>query len=123
MFWDFDSLHQKPRVGGTHGCVHCDGSDGWRSPVPRGENTGGCDRLPHPPTIALLPPTGSERCDALWTVCEMAGAVLPDGFDVAASLVLTVEAAAFRIGLDVSASLKPAVAAEATGKRKTLRRP
>ena len=33
IFWDFGSLHQKPRVRGTHGCV----SDGWRSPVPRGD--------------------------------------------------------------------------------------
>ena len=31
--WDFGSLHQKPRVRGTFGCV----SDGWRSPVPRGD--------------------------------------------------------------------------------------
>ena len=37
------------------------------------------------------------RRDALWTVCEMAGPVLPDGFDVAASQVLTVEAAAFQV--------------------------
>ena len=35
------SLHQKPRVGGTLGGVLRDGSDGWRSPVPRGDNTGG----------------------------------------------------------------------------------
>ena len=53
----------------------------------------------------------------VWTVYEMAGPVLLDGFDVAASLVLTV-AAAFRVGLDVAASLKPAVAAEAIGERK-----
>ena len=26
MFWDFGSLHKKPRVGGTHGCVRRDGS-------------------------------------------------------------------------------------------------
>ena len=31
MFLDFGSLHQKPRVGGTHGRVRRDGSDGWRS--------------------------------------------------------------------------------------------
>ena len=31
MFLDFDSLHQKPRVGGTHGRVRRDGSDCWRS--------------------------------------------------------------------------------------------
>ena len=35
------SLHQKPRVGGTLGGELRDGSDGWRSPVPRGDNTGG----------------------------------------------------------------------------------
>ena len=57
-FWDFGSLHQKPRVGGTHGCVRREGSDGWRSPVPRGDNTGRSrpstssanHRLPLPPT-------------------------------------------------------------------------
>ena len=32
-------LHQEPRVGGTLGGALRDGSDGWRSPVPRGENT------------------------------------------------------------------------------------
>ena len=54
MFLDFGSLHQKPRVGGTHGRVCRDGSDGWRSPVPRGDNTGGRDRPPPPPIIAFL---------------------------------------------------------------------
>ena len=44
----------------------------------------------------------------------MAGPVLPDGFDVAASLVLTVAAAAF-LGLDVAASLIHAVAAAISG--------
>ena len=53
MFLDFGSLHQKPRVGGTHGRVHRDGSDCWRSPVPRGDNTGVRDLLPPPPTIAF----------------------------------------------------------------------
>ena len=41
MFWDFGSLHQKPQVGGPLGSVRRDGSDGWRSPVPRGDITGG----------------------------------------------------------------------------------
>ena len=59
---------------------------------------------------------------------EMAGSVHPDGFDVAlrfalpqdvaVSMVLTVETAAIRIGLDVAASLMPAVAAAAIGERK-----
>ena len=40
-FWDFGSLHQKPRVGGPPGCVRRHGSDGWRSRVPWGDNTGG----------------------------------------------------------------------------------
>ena len=53
MFWDFGSLHQKPRVGGTFGCVHCDGSDGWRSPVPRSDNTGGRGCLPLLRTIVV----------------------------------------------------------------------
>ena len=30
------SLHQKPRVGGPPSCLRRDGSDGWRSPVPKG---------------------------------------------------------------------------------------
>ena len=46
------SWHQKHRVGGTHGRVRRDGSDGWRSPVPRGDNTGERDRALPPPTIA-----------------------------------------------------------------------
>ena len=52
MFWVFGSLHQKPRVGGTLGCVLRDGSDGWRSLVPRGDNTG----ANHPVSV---PPTGN----------------------------------------------------------------
>ena len=34
IFWDFGFLHKAPLVGGTHGRVRRDGSDGWRSPVP-----------------------------------------------------------------------------------------
>ena len=51
MFWDFGSLHQKHHVGGTHGRVRRDGSDGSRSPVPQGDNTGGRGRVLPPPTI------------------------------------------------------------------------
>ena len=53
MFWDFGFLHQKHRVGGTHGHVRREGSVGWRSPVPRGGNTGGRGRVLPPPTITL----------------------------------------------------------------------
>ena len=35
------------------GCELRDGSDGWRSPVPWGDNTGGRDGVPPPPTIAF----------------------------------------------------------------------
>ena len=35
------SFHHKPRVGGTRGRVRRGGSDGWRSRVSRGDNTGG----------------------------------------------------------------------------------
>ena len=52
-FWDFGSLHQKHRVGGTPGCARRDGSNGWRSPVSRGGNIGRRVCLPPPPTIAL----------------------------------------------------------------------
>ena len=58
-----------------------------------------------------VPMSGLVPC--VWTVYEIAGPVLPDGFDVAASLVLTVAAAVFRVHLDVAASLMPAVAAAA----------
>ena len=52
MFWDFGSLHQKHRESaGPHGRVRRDGSDGWRSPVLRGDKTGGRVGLPRPPTI------------------------------------------------------------------------
>ena len=51
------SLHQKPRVGGPPGCVRRDGSDGWLSPVPRGDNTGGRVRVPPPPIIPCRPVT------------------------------------------------------------------
>ena len=50
---------------------------------------------------------------SVWTVYEIACPVLPDGFDVAASLVLTVAAAVFRVHLDVAASPMPAFAAAA----------
>ena len=72
---------------------------------------GGESGYPLPPTIALrsrrqvayiLIPCG--QCTR-WLVLY-----LQTGFDVAASLVLTVAAAAF-LGLDVAASLMPAVAA------------
>ena len=66
MFWVFGSLYQKQRVGGTLGCVLRDGFDGWRSPVPRGVNTGSevlyFLRQPSLPG----PPTGPEHTDACW---------------------------------------------------------
>ena len=89
MFWDFGSLHQKHRVGGTHGGVLRDGSDGWRSPVPRGDNTGGRDRLPPPPTITSSPADRfrTSCCLLLWTVYEIAGSFHPDGYDIVASFL------------------------------------
>ena len=51
VFWDFGSLHQKHRVGGPPGCERRDGSDGWRSQVPRGDKTGGRGHVRPPPTI------------------------------------------------------------------------
>ena len=88
MFWVLGPLHQEPRVGGTHGRVRRDGSDGWRSPVSRGDKCCGArlsaasanHRFP-------VPPTGCEHRDALWTVYQMAVPVHPDGFDVAASFL------------------------------------
>ena len=50
MLLDFGSLHQKPRVGGTHGRVRRHGLDGWRSPVP-GRRYWGRGRVHPPPTI------------------------------------------------------------------------
>ena len=54
------------RVGGPPGCVRRDGSDGWRSLVPRGVNTGVevvyFLRQPSLPG----PPTGPEHFDASW---------------------------------------------------------
>ena len=58
-----DSLHQEPRVGGTLGVLR-DGSDGWRSPVPRGDNTGewvfSTSPVNHPVSVRL------RACDAVW---------------------------------------------------------
>ena len=45
------SKHQEPRVGGTLGRALHAGSDGWRSPVPQGDNTGVRVFAPLPPTI------------------------------------------------------------------------
>ena len=74
MFWDFGSLHQKPRVGGTHGCVRRDGSDGWRSPVPRGDNTGGRDHLPSSASHRFpVPPTGPVHRDGSLFPCIVTG--------------------------------------------------
>ena len=63
------SLHQEPRVGGTLGGALRDGSDGWRSPVPGGDNTGGRVFLLLPSTI----PCRSRR--------QVAYIVMPSGVD------------------------------------------
>ena len=77
--WD-SFLHQKPRVGGTLGGSLRDGSDGWRSPVPRGEQywvaSLSTSSVNHPLSV---PPTGCERSDESWIVQEMAGLVRSDG--------------------------------------------
>ena len=62
------SLHQKPRVGGTLGGVLRDGSDGWRSPVPLGDNTGSRDHL----TIAFQSRRQFHR-DASFIMCMVTG--------------------------------------------------
>ena len=83
MFWDFGSLHKKPRVGGPPDCVGRDGSDGWHSPVPGATTLGGeivYHRLPGSPTDS------EHRCESR-TVYEMTDPVLPDGCDVAASFL------------------------------------
>ena len=68
MFCDFGSLHQKHRVGGPPGGVRRDGSDGWRSPVPRSDNTGGRGSCSSSANHRLLgPPSGPELLDASQT--------------------------------------------------------
>ena len=69
-----------------------------------------------------VPPTGSVHRDGLWTVFEMAGPVLPDECDDAASFGLCVAAAALSVCVDVAASLLPTVAAAANSALPTLRR-
>ena len=67
-----------------------------------------------------------RKSPVLWTVCEMAGLARSDGcnflkdYDVAASRVPTVAAAAIRDCLVVAASLKPAIAAPANLSEKTV---
>ena len=123
MFLDFGSLHQKHRVGGTRGGALRVVSDGWRSPVPRERQYWGA-RLSTPSANHRfpVPPTGFVHRDGLWTVFEMAGPVLPDGCDVAASFGLAVAAAALSVCVDVAASLLPTVAAAANSALPTLRR-
>ena len=77
------------RVGGPLGCERRDGSDGWRSPVPRGDNTGRRDCVHPPPTIASQARRQVLKVvtDLRWTVYGMADPVLPDGCDVAASFL------------------------------------
>ena len=116
MFLDFGSLHQKHRVGGTLGGVLHDGSDGWRSPVTQGDNTGGRGHLPPPPTIVSCPADRSRTSwwilfpahhDGFFRVLGLRFA-LPQG--VAAPLWPAV-AAATNSTKDVAASLPPTVAA------------
>ena len=59
-----DPCIRSHKSAGLSGSVRRDRSDGWRSPVPRGDNTGGPDGVPPPPTIACWgSPTGSEVRD------------------------------------------------------------
>ena len=104
MFLDFGSLHQQPRVGGTHGRVRRDGSDGWRSPVPRGDNTGSVCVLRQP----SLSSPGDNR-DGSFFLCIVTGAF---GFWDFGSLYLM-------------ASLRPTgqLLRQRQTQRKTLRRP
>ena len=73
------------RVGGTLGCVLRDGSDGWRSPVSRGDNTGGEVLYFFRQPSVSVPPTGSEPRDgfSFW-VCS--GTSIPSTRGVAASV-------------------------------------
>ena len=54
------SVHHKHRVGGTHGR---DGSDGWRSPVPRGQYWGARSCTSSANHRLQVPPTDSEHRD------------------------------------------------------------
>ena len=74
FFWDFGSLHQKPRVGGTFCYVQRDGSHGWRSPVPRGDDTGGRVQVPHLPTIVTDRTVDGLRDGVLPEECAVAAA-------------------------------------------------
>ena len=130
------SLHQKPRVSGTLGGVLRDGSDGWRSPVPRGDNTGGRDHLPPQPTIAFqsrrhVPNTVMDRGRSTsWQV-----SVHPDGSSSGVCSGTSVRSTLWRRGVplasccgsgnlnkDVAASMLPTVAAVAHSAFLTVRR-
>ena len=83
---------------------------------PRATILGGRDCLPLPPTIAARSRRlGCVHSDALWCGQCTRWLVLYflKGSDVAASMVLTVAAAAIRVGPYGAASLMPAVAAAA----------
>ena len=86
---DFGSLHQKLGVGGR------DGSDGWRSTVPRGDTTGERVFLLLPPTIPVSgPPNGCERRDASWCwrwpeMCFQTGVTLRRHFSRAVAAAVT----------------------------------
>ena len=126
------SLHQKPRVGGTLGGSLRDGSDGWRSPVPRGDNTGGeffyrfrqpsfvgpadwsrasrrmVDSVQHgwSCTFRRVQFPGCNvfvrRCGVLVASCCGSGS--PLGLDVEASMILSVAATEVHVCTDVAAS-------------------
>ena len=110
MFWDFVSLHQKPGVGGTRGRVLRDGSDGWRSPVPWGDNTGGRGRAHlsanHPVSV---PPTGPVHRDGSFFPYIVTGSSVFWDFD----------------SLHLEASRRPTgqLLRQRQTQRKTLRRP
>ena len=81
-FWDFGFLAPEApsRRASWLLCVRRDGSDGWRSPVPRRDNTGRGATLRTPSANHRLPspPTGPEHRDGLGSLVaspcvEMAG--------------------------------------------------
>ena len=99
------SLHQKQRVGGTTGCVRRDGSDGWRSPVPRGRQILGVE------TVYLLrQPSLSSPADRFSTSCWIFLPVHRDG-------CFSVLGLRFALPQGVAASLWPAVAAAANSSK------